>query len=334
MTILVTGGTGFVGSAVIRSLLERGNNVRALTRATSDPAHLQGQKVERVTGDLDDPKSLRKAVSGCRALFHVAADYRLWVPEPDAISRTNVEGTRSLMRAAAEAGVERIVYTSSVATLGLTGDDRPADEKTPSAIDDMVGHYKRSKYLAEQAVRAMINDDGLPAVVVNPSAPIGPRDMKPTPTGRLVLDLARGRLPAFVDTGLNVVHVEDVAVGHLLAFEHGKIGERYILGGENLRLVKIASGVADIAGVRPPKLKLPIGPLLPIAHATEAVWRLTGKTSEPFVTVDGLRMAKKLMFFTSAKAERDLGYRPRPATDAFEDAVAWYRREGFLTRKS
>lgn len=324
MTVLVTGGTGFVGSAVTRMLLDRCFDVRAMVRSSSDLTLLDGQDVERVQADLDDPESLRQAVSGCSALFHVAADYRLWVPEPDAIYRTNVEGTRALMRTAAEAGVERIVYTSSVATLGLTGDATPANEETPSSIDDMVGHYKRSKYLAEQAVQSLIDDEGLPAVIVNPSAPVGPRDIKPTPTGRLIRDLARGRLPAYVDTGLNVVHVEDVATGHLLAFDHGKIGERYILGGDNLHLGEIAQTVARLAGVRAPKLKLPIAPLMPIAHVIEAIWRLTGKTSEPFITTDGLRMARKLMFFTSAKAKHELGYHPRSATEAFKDAIRWY----------
>lgn len=324
MTVLVTGGTGFVGSAVIRALLERGESVRAMTRAGSDPTLLDGLDVECIHGDLDEPESLKRAVAGCKALFHVAADYRLWVPKPEQIYRTNVDGTKSLMLAAAEAGAARIIYTSSVATLGLTGDTRPADEETPSTIDDMVGHYKRSKYLAEQAVHTLIAEQGLPAVIVNPSAPVGPRDIKPTPTGRLILDLAKGRLPAYVDTGLNVVHVDDVAAGHLLAFDQGRIGERYILGGENMRLGEIVKTVAEIAQVKPPKLKLPIGPLMPIAYAIEAIWRLSGKKSEPFITVDGLRMAKKLMFFSSDKAKRDLGYQPRPATEAFKDAITWF----------
>jgi len=329
MTILVTGGTGFVGSAVVRSLLERGEALRVMTRASSDRRLLDGLDVEPVIGDLDDPKSLQKAVAGCQALFHVAADYRLWVPDPTTINRTNVEGTRSLMRAAADAGVQRIIYTSSVATLGLTGSAEPANETTPSSLDHMIGQYKRSKYLAEEAVQTLIGE-GLPAIIVNPSAPIGPRDAKPTPTGRLVLDLAKGKLPAVVDTGLNVVHVDDVANGHLLAFDRGKVGERYILGGENLHLSEIAEGVAEIASVRPPRLKLPVGLIMPVAHAVEAIWRLTRQTSEPFVTVDGLRMARKLMFFSSAKAERDLGYQPRPATDAFKDAITWYGDQGYL----
>lgn len=330
MTVLVTGGTGFVGSAVIRALLKRGESVRAMTRASSDQALLEGLDVERMHGDLENMESLKHAVAGCSALFHVAADYRLWVPNPDAIYRTNVEGTGNLMRAAAEAGAERIVYTSSVATLGLTGTADPADETTRSTINDMVGHYKRSKYLAEQAVFSLIADEGLPAVIVSPSAPIGPRDIKPTPTGRLVLDVAKGQLPAYVDTGLNIVHVEDVAAGHLLAFDRGEIGERYILGGENLHLNEIIVAVANIAGVKAPKLKLPIGLLMPIAQMTEAVWRLLGKTSEPFITVDGLRMARKLMFFSSSKAKSKLGYRPRPAAEAFQDAIAWYSDEGYI----
>lgn len=329
MTILVTGGTGFVGSAVVRALLERGEALRIMQRASSDPGLLEGLDIEPVIGDLDNPESLRKAVSGCQALFHVAADYRLWVPDPSVINRTNVEGTRSLMRAAADAGIERIVYTSSVATLGLTGSEEPANEMTPSGLDQMIGHYKRSKYLAEEAVQGLISE-GLPAVIVNPSAPIGPRDAKPTPTGRLVLDLAKGKLPAVVDTGLNVVHVDDVAKGHLLAFDHGIIGERYILGGDNLHLSAIAEGVAAIAGVRPPRLKLSVDLIMPVAHAVEAIWRLVGRTSEPFVTIDGLRMAKKLMFFSSAKAEHDLGYQPRPAAKAFKDAITWYRDQGYL----
>ena len=329
MTILVTGGTGFVGSAVVRALLERGERLRVMSRASSDRALLDGLDVEPVIGDLDDADSLKSAVSGCRALFHVAADYRLWVPDPSTINRTNIEGTQNLMRAAIDAGVERIVYTSSVATLGLTGGKEPADETTPSGLGQMIGHYKRSKFLAEETVQALIAE-GLPAVIVNPSAPIGPRDAKPTPTGRLVLDLAKGKLPAVVDTGLNVVHVDDVAKGHLLAFDHGIIGERYILGGDNLHLIEIAENVAAIAGVRPPSLKLPVGLIMPVAHAVEALWRLTGRTDEPFVTIDGLRMARKLMFFSSAKAERDLGYRPRPAAKAFEDAIIWYRDQGHL----
>ncbi|MGH6821770.1 MAG: hopanoid-associated sugar epimerase, partial [Methylocella sp.] len=236
MTTLITGATGFVGSAVLRRLLNAGHAVRALARPGSLQRNIEGLNIEVVTGDLRDPATLKQAVSGCRALFHVAADYRLWAPNPQEIYTSNVTGTRNLLLAAAEAGIGRIVYTSSVATLGINADGSPADEETPAALSDMIGHYKRSKFLAEAEVRRLAMDQGLPVVIVNPSAPIGPRDVKPTPTGRTVLDAARGRMPAYVDTGLNVVHVNDVAQGHLDAFQRGRVGERYILGGENMSL--------------------------------------------------------------------------------------------------
>jgi dihydroflavonol-4-reductase len=243
--------------------------------------------------------------------------------------RTNVDGTRALLRAAAEAGARRIVYTSSVATLGLNPGGQPADETTPSTLGDMIGHYKRSKFLAEQAVQELIQREGVPAVIVNPSAPIGPGDVRPTPTGRVVIEAAKGRMPAYVDTGLNVVHVGDVAEGHLLAFEHGTIGERYILGGENLGLGEILAVIARLAGRRPPRLHLPPGLILPFAYLSEALARLRN-TREPLLTVDGLRMAKKRMHFSSAKAVRELGYRSRPAEDALRDALDWYHRNGYL----
>ncbi len=327
MTVLVTGATGFVGAAVLRALLDAGQAVRALVRAGSDRRNLAGLDVALVEGDLGDAASLARAVAGCAALYHVAADYRLWVPEPAAIYRANVEGTRALLRAAAEAGVARIVYTSSVAVLGLHADGAPADETAPASLDDMVGHYKRSKFLAEQAVTEMAAN-GLPVVIVNPSTPIGPRDVKPTPTGRMVVEAAAGRMPAFVDTGLNLVHVDDVAAGHLLAFEHGQIGARYILGGEDMSLREILAEIAALAGRKPPKLRLPHGLILPFAFAAEGIARLTGH--EPFATVDGIRMARKKMFFSSAKATAALGYRPRPAIEALRDAVDWFRTNGYL----
>jgi len=234
-----------------------------------------------------------------------------------------------LLRAAADAGVERIVYTSSVATLGIGADGRLADETTPSTLADMIGHYKRSKYLAEQAVRELIGREGLPAVIVNPSAPIGPGDVRPTPTGRIVLDGAKGRIPAYVDTGLNVVHVDDVAAGHLLAHERGVVGERYVLGGENLSLGEILELIASHAGRRPPRLRLPARLLVPMAYLSELAARV-GRGGEPLLTVDGLRMARKRMHYSSAKAERELGYRSRPAADAVRDALDWYRRHGYL----
>ena len=329
MTSLVTGATGFVGSAVVRALLEAGEVPRVLVRPTSDRRNLEGLGVDLAEGDLRDPGSLARACRGCQALFHVAADYRLWVPRPEEIYAANVDGTRALMEAAGAAGVARIVYTSSVATLGLNRDRSPADEATPAGLADMIGHYKRSKFLAEEAVRAMVREAGLPAVIVNPSTPLGPRDIKPTPTGRLIVEAARGRIPAFVDTGLNVVHVADVAAGHLLAFERGQIGERYILGGENLALAEILGTIARLCGRPRPRLRLPHGLVLPLAHAVEAWARLT-RGAEPFLTVDGLRMSRKWMFFSSAKAEAELGYESRPAEAALADAVAWFREAGYL----
>ena len=330
MTILVTGATGFVGSAVARQLVARGEAVRVLVRAGSDRRNIADLPVEPVAGDLRDGPSLARAVRGCRALYHVAADYRIWVPRPAEIYETNVAGSTRLLRAAAEAGVARIVYTSSVAVLGTGAGSMAGDETTPVSLGDMIGHYKRSKFQAEEAVRHLVREEGLPVVIVNPSTPIGPRDVKPTPTGRMIVEAAAGRMPAFVDTGLNVVHVDDVAAGHLLAFERGTIGERYVLGGENLLLREILAEIAGLCGRRPPRLRLPHGLLLPIAVAAESVSRVTGR--EPFVTVDGVRMARKRMFFSSAKAEMALGYRARPAAAALADAVQWFRDAGYLAK--
>ncbi|HEV2548553.1 MAG TPA: hopanoid-associated sugar epimerase [Stellaceae bacterium] len=323
---LVTGASGFVGSAVVRRLLVAGRRVRVLLRPTSDRANVAGLDVDIRLGSLENPASLRAALDGCGALFHVAADYRLWVRDPAAMHRANVDGTRALMAAALAVGVERVVYTSSVATLGLTVDGTPADENTPSTLADMVGPYKRSKFLAEEAVKELVREQHLPAVIVNPSTPIGPRDVKPTPTGRLILEAAAGRMPAYVDTGLNLVHVDDVADGHLLAEARGAVGERYILGGENLALGEILRRIARLVGRKPPRLKLPIAPLWPLALVAEGVGRVTGR--EPFITLDGLRMARKKMFFSSEKARRALGYAPRPADAALADAVAWFRAQG------
>ena len=329
MTALVTGATGFVGSAVLRALLRRSQPVRALVRPTSSRHLLEGLPVEIVAGDLADPASCRGALRGCDTLFHVAADYRLWVPQPDAMYRTNVVGTRRLLLEAAEVGVSRIVYTSSVATLGLRADRLPSDETTPATLADMIGHYKRSKFLAEKAVRELIAEAGLPVVIVNPSAPVGPADARPTPTGRVLLEAARGRIPAYVDTGLNLVHVDDVADGHLRALARGRVGERYILGGENLPLAEMLALIAHLVGRRPPRLRVPSGALLPLAFIAEAMARM-GIGGEPLVTADGIRMARKPMYFTSAKAERELGYRSRPAVEGLRDAIDWYRGCGYL----
>jgi dihydroflavonol-4-reductase len=329
MTVLVTGATGFVGAAVARLLTRRGETLRLMVRAGSDRANLAGIAAETVTGDLDDPASLKRAAAGISALYHVAADYRLWVRDPAAMYRRNVEGSLALVRAAAEAGARRIVYTSSVAVLGLNQDGRPADEETPVALADMIGHYKRSKFLAEQAVRGFAAETGAPIVTVNPSTPIGPGDVKPTPTGRLVLDAARGKMPAYVDTGLNVVHVDDVAEGHLLAFARGRIGERYVLGGDDMALKDILAAIAGLVGRRPPTIRLPRRPLFPLAYLVEGWARLVGG-KEPMLTVDGLKMAGKKMYFSSAKARAELGYAPRPGTEALKDAVAWFRATGRL----
>jgi dihydroflavonol-4-reductase len=323
---LVTGASGFVGSAVARALVAAGHRVRVLLRPTSDRRNLAGVDAEIRIGSLEDPASLAAALKGCTHLFHVAADYRLWVRDPVAMHRANVEGSEALMRAALAADLSRIVHTSSVATLGLIPGGTPADETTPSGLDDMIGAYKRSKFLAEAAVRRLIDGEGLPAVIVNPSTPVGPRDIKPTPTGRMIVEAASGRMPAFVDTGLNLAHVDDVAAGHLLAAERGRIGERYILGGENMMLAEILRRIAEITGRRAPKLRLPVAGIFPLAIIAEALARLTGK--EPFVTRDALRMARKTMFFSSGKAERELGYRPRPAMAGLVDAVAWFRSAG------
>lgn len=325
MTTLVTGATGFVGAAVVRALLARGEAVRILRREHSDRRNLRGLDVDERLGDLREPSGLSAALDGCDALYHVAADYRLWARNPNDLYASNLTGTENLMRAALASGVQRIVYTSSVATLGLHPDGQPSDEHTPVTLDDMIGHYKRSKFFAEERVRALCAE-GLPAVIVNPSTPIGPGDVKPTPTGRVILDAARGKLPAFVDTGLNVVHVDDVAHGHLLAFDRGEVGARYILGGEDLSLQQILGIATARAGRAAPTLKLPHWAVMPIAWVSETLASLTG-WGEPLATVDGVRMSRKRMYFSSKKAEHALGYSNRSAVKAIEDAVDWFRAE-------
>ncbi len=327
---LVTGATGFVGSAVARTLAARGHHLRLLVRKGGDRRNLADLDAELAEGDLLDPASLARAVAGCRYVLHVAADYRLWVPDPAAMTRANVDGTRALLLAAQAAGVERIVYCSSVAALGLIGDGTPGTEATPLDPAAIVGTYKRSKWAAQSAVLELARD-GVPVVVVNPSAPVGPRYVKPTPTGRMVLDTAAGRMPAYVDTGLNVVHVDDVGEGHALALERGRVGECYILGGEDLAMPEFLAMVDEAAGRRPQRrARLPVGALQPLAVGAEALSRVTGRT--PIVTRDMLQMAKKLMYFSSAKARAELGYAPRPAREAVRDAVAWFREAGMLKR--
>jgi dihydroflavonol-4-reductase len=327
MRALVTGATGFVGAAVARALLNDGWEVRALARHSSNRTNLQRLPVEVAVGDITDPASLSRALADCTALFHVAADYRLGVSHPEELYQTNVEGTRHILMAARHAGVERIVYTSSVATLGLPADGTPGDEQTPVAITDMIGHYKRSKYLAEKLV-VDFAADGLPVVIVNPSTPIGPGDVKPTPTGQTILDAARGRMPAYVETGLNVVHVDDVAAGHLQAYGRGRIGERYVLGGQDMTLREILTQVSRLVGRRPPRVRLPHAVVMPIAYLSEGFTRTFGGSSR--ISVEAVRMSRKRMFFSSAKAQRELGYQWRAPTEALADAVGWFAERGLL----
>ena len=324
--VLVTGASGFVGSAVARALIGRGETVRALARTSSPKQNLDALGCEIVFGDMREPADMMRAMAGVGRLYHVAADYRLWARDPDEIVRNNLQGTETVMRAALDAGVKRIVYTSSVATLSL--DRVPADETAPLSVDGAIGAYKKSKVAAERLVEQMIAEEDLPAVIVNPSTPIGPRDVRPTPTGRIIVEAAAGRMPAFVDTGLNLVHVDDVAEGHLLAMDKGRIGERYTLGGQDVLLRDMLAAIARLTGRKPPTVSLPRAPLYPLAWAAEAVARITGK--EPFVTADALKMASHHMFFTSAKAERELGYAARPYTEALADALAWFRAEGYV----
>jgi dihydroflavonol-4-reductase len=331
MKTLLTGATGFIGAALLRCLVKAGHNVRVLVRPNSDRSNLSNLECEIVTGDLLDSASLRRAVRGCEAVFHVAADYRLWVPDPEKMYRTNIQGTVDLFRASVTAGVARIVYTSSVATLRLSDDGVPADEQSHAVLDDMIGAYKKSKFLAEESVQRLVNDEQIPVIIVKPTAPVGPGDIKPTPTGRMVLEAASGRMPAYVDTGLNIVHVDDVAAGHLLAFHQGHIGASYILGGENRTLRSILETIAEITGRPPAKIRLPHGLVIPIAYLVEGVARIFGGR-EPMITVDAVRMSRKLMYFSSEKARRELGYSPRPAVEGLREQIEWFSQNGYLLR--
>lgn len=325
---LVTGATGFVGSAVTRVLAARGHRLRVLARAASDRRNLVGLDADVAIGDLNDPASLARAVAGCRYVFHVAADYRIWVPDPQAMMAANVAGSVAILRAAQAAGVERMVYCSSVAALGVPGNGDIADETSLVIPANLVTVYKQSKYRAEQAVLGLVRDEGIPVVIVNPAAPVGPRDIKPTPTGKMIREAAAGRMPAYLDTGLNVVHVDDVAEGHVLALERGRVGEKYILGGENFLLGDLIHLVCEVAGRRGPYVQLPTGGLWPVAMVCEAMARWFGV--EPMVTRDHLRMARKKMFYSSDKARAELGYTPRPVREAVVDAVTWMRTNGML----
>lgn len=333
MITLVTGATGFVGAAVLRRLVEAGHKVRVLVRPTSDRLNLSNVDCETVTGDLTEPESLKRAVRKCEAVFHVASDYRIWVPDREKMNRVNVQGTVDLILAAAAADVSRIVYTSSVATLRSGDNGSPADEESQAELSEMIGAYKQSKFLAEREVKRLVADGGIPVIIVKPTAPFGPGDVKPTPTGRIVVEAASGRMPAYVNTGLNVVHVDDVADGHLRAYAKGTTGESYILGGENRTLQWILETVATLTGQRPPRIRLPHWFLLPIAHIWEGVTRMRG-SGEPMLTVDSVRMSRKLMYFSSEKARRELGYSPRPGIEALRDAIEWFDQHGYLGRNS
>ncbi len=327
MRSLVTGATGFLGSAVMRCLLTAGHEVRVLVRENSNLKNINNFPVEVCEGDLRNRMSLERALADCQNLFHVAADYRLWVPDPHTMHAINVEGTRSLITAASDAGLEHIVYTSSVATLGLTADGTPANEETPSSLESVVGNYKRSKFLAEQVVKQLTQELSLPLVIVNPSTPIGPGDVRPTPTGRLVVDALTERMPAYVNTGLNIAHVDDIAFGHLLALQYGKVGERYILGGDNMTLFQILQAIDEINGLPQKRIKIPTDLMLPIAWCMERIATLTH--TEPRATQDSIRMAKKQMYFSSEKAMQQLGYQYRPAYDALKDAVSWFKENNY-----
>ena len=325
--VLVTGASGFVGAAVARAALGRGFKTRVLMRAHANRANISGLDVEAVEGDMRDAASMAKAMDGARYLFHVAADYRLWARDPSEIERNNLMGARATMQAALKAGVERVVYTSSVAAL-KPGNGEAVDETSRHTPDSAIGAYKRSKLVAEREVERLVAEEGLPAVIVAPSTPIGPRDIKPTPTGRIIVEAATGRMPAFVDTGLNLVHVEDVAEGHLAALDRGKIGENYILGGTDVSLQTMLADIAALTGRQAPRIKLPRAPLFPLAYGAEAIARLTGK--EPMLTADALRMSRYHMFFSSAKAEKELGYRARPYRKGLADAIAWFGANGYF----
>ena len=326
-TVLVTGASGFVGAAVARRALARGFRVKVLMRPTASHANVEGLDVEIVRGDMRDPESMAGALRSVRYLLHVAADYRLWARDPSEIARNNLDGAKATMSGALKAGVERVVYTSSVAAL-KPGRGEAVDETSRHTPDSVIGAYKLSKLLAEREVERLIAEEGLPAIIVAPSTPIGPRDIKPTPTGRIIVEAASGRMPAFVDTGLNLVHVDDVAEGHFLALERGRIGENYILGGEDVTLAQMLADIAALSGRRAPKVNLPRGPLFPLAFAAEAMARITGK--EPMLTADALRMSRYRMFFSSAKAKRELGYAARPYREGLSDAHAWFAANRYL----
>jgi dihydroflavonol-4-reductase len=328
MLAFITGATGFVGSHVARALAQQGADLRLLVRSNSNQKNLEDLNADLVTGDLRDPATLEKAIAECEVVFHVAADYRLWVRDPEQMYRANVEGTRAILDTARKNHVRRVVYTSSVATMGFTSNGQPADENSPVSLHDMIGPYKRSKFMAEKvAIEAA--DAGQDVVIVNPTTPVGERDIKPTPTGHIVIDFLKKKFPAYVDTGLNLVDVKQCAQGHIAALEKGRSGERYILGGENLTLKQILDRLAAITGLPSPKVKVPYVLALAAGVVDEIVTgRILGR--EPRATIDAVRMGRKKMFASSAKAERELGWRVLPVDDALRRAVAWFRENGYI----
>jgi dihydroflavonol-4-reductase len=329
MKTFITGATGFIGASIVRELLKDGREVRALVRKGSDTSNLSGLDVEFWQGDLQDHTGLMQGLKGCDVLYHAAADYRLWTRDPAEMYRINVDGTTAILEAALVNGLSRVVYTSSVGTLGNPGDGTPGSEDAPVCLADMVGHYKKSKFLAERAAESFIAR-GLPLVIVNPSTPIGPLDIKPTPTGRIIVDFLNLRMPAYLDTGLNIIAVEDCARGHLLAEQKGTIGRKYILGNTNLTLREIFAALAKLTGLRAPRVRLPYTPILLAAYINEGISRITGR--EPLIPLAGVQMAAKFMYFDPSRAVRDLGLPQTPIAEALQRAVEWFRQNGYVSK--
>jgi dihydroflavonol-4-reductase len=327
MTTLVTGAAGFLGSHVARQLVARGDSVRVLMRPSSNNRAISDLPLEYVTGDLRDAASLDRAMAGAKRVFHVAADYRLWARNPREIYDSNVGGTKNLLAAAKKAGIEQLIYTGTVATIAVDRPELP-NESTDSKLEEMIGHYKRSKWMAEQDVLGAVKE-GLPVIVAMPTTPVGPWDWKPTPTGKIILDFVNGKMPGYVETGLNFVGVEECAAGHLLAAERGKIGERYLLGAENLTLKDLLDVLSRITGLRAPAMKIPHGVALGVAYVESAFSRLIGK--EPGIPVEGVKIAQHKMFVDCSRAQKELGFQPKPVAAALERAVRWYQANGYVT---
>jgi dihydroflavonol-4-reductase len=326
MKTFITGATGFIGASIARELLKDGREVRALVRKGSDTSNLAGLDIELWQGDLQDHAGLEKGLQGCNALFHAAADYRLWTRDPAEMYRINVDGTRAILEAALRNGLSRVVYTSSVGTLGNPGDGTPGSETTPVTLDDMVGHYKKSKFMAERVADGFV-ERGLPLVIVNPSTPVGPLDIKPTPTGKIIVDFLNRKMPAYLDTGLNIIAVEDCARGHILAEQKGTIGSKYILGNTNLTLREIFAVLEEITGLSAPRVRLPYMPILLAAYVNEGLSQITGR--EPLIPLAGVQMAAKFMYFDSSRAVRELELPQSPACEALKRAVEWFRQHGY-----